>query len=86
MSTAALFTKAKIWKPFVTTWMDPEGIPLSGISQRKTNTIRVRHIHRENKLMVSRREGCGKMGKMSEGKREVQCSSYGPSPAIKGSA
>ena len=25
--------------PFVTTWMDPEGIVLSEISQTKTNTI-----------------------------------------------
>ena len=25
--------------PFMTTWMDPEGIMLSEIRQRKTNTI-----------------------------------------------
>ena len=25
--------------PFVTTWMDPEGVVLSGVSQRKTNTV-----------------------------------------------
>ena len=34
--------------PFITTWMDSEGIMLSEISQRKTNTIRY-HLYVESK-------------------------------------
>ena len=32
-------TRKKKILPFATTWMDPEGIMLSEISQRKTNTV-----------------------------------------------
>ena len=39
--------------PFATTWMDLEGITLSEISQRKTNTILfhlyVEHMKKQNK-------------------------------------
>ena len=55
--------KKKEILPFVTRWMAFEGIKLSEISQRKTNTIRshlyvesknVKLIETENRLMVTR--------------------------------
>ena len=62
----------------VTTWMDPEGIMLSEISQRKTNTHDVTRVEspkksinrKQNqtyKVMVARGEGDKRMGKMAEG-------------------
>ena len=38
--------------PFVTTWMDLEGIMLSEISQRKTNTIWL-HLYEESKQQTN---------------------------------
>ena len=35
--------------PFVATWMDLEGITLSEISQRKTNTV-LYHLYEESKI------------------------------------
>ena len=45
-------------RPFVTTWMDPEGITLSEISQGKTHTLRwCRRVGFQNKKQVHRRRG-----------------------------
>ena len=68
--------------PFATTWMDPEGIMLSRISQRKINTVHYelyvesknkmnecnknRLTNVENKLVVTSGGGKGR-GKMGEG-------------------
>ena len=73
---------------FVAAWMDLQGIVLSVISQRKTNTIRLhlyveykkqnkqtnktKQTHRENKLVTSRGEGSQEKDKIDEGEKRYK--------------
>ena len=50
--------KKKEILPFVTTWMDLEGIMLSEISQRKTNTVSS-HLYADSKVKHIKRELSG---------------------------
>ena len=44
---------------------------------------RIRTVNAENKLVVARGEAVGRLGKMCEGERELQASSYGISKSQK---